>query len=219
MSSNVAATQEVATPGEGNYNRVSSQAVKPRLLIISGPSGAGKSTVVRALLTAHPDLLQRSVSATTRAPRQGEVPGVDYQFWTKEEFQKHRDLGAFLEFKEVFGRGDWYGTLRREVVEGNRAGRRVLLEIDVEGMKEVLKQDVDAITVFLHPGSMEELERRLRLRGTDTPESIERRLEVAKREMDSQSLYQYEVINVDKDQAIAEIRDLLIKHDSKKPSL
>lgn len=218
MWSETGAMPSAAAPVQGNQYRVTSSVVRPRLLIISGPSGAGKSTVVRALLAAQPDLLQRSVSATTRAPRQGEVPGVDYQFWTKEEFQKERDQGAFLEFKEVFGRGDWYGTLRREVVDGNRAGRRVLLEIDVEGAKEVLKQDVDAITVFIHPGSMEELERRLRLRGTDSQESIQRRLEVAQREMDAKPLYQYEVINDDKERAIAQIREIVTTHDSKKPT-
>lgn len=211
----MASMPPAAAPFKGKQGRVTSQVAKPRLLIISGPSGAGKSTVVRALLEAHPNLLERSVSATTRAPRTGEVPGVDYHFWTAEEFQSHRDRGDFLEFKEVFGRGDWYGTLRCEVEEGNRAGRRVLLEIDVEGMKEVLKQDVDSITVFLHPGSMEELERRLRLRGTDSPEAIQRRLEVARREMESLPLFEHEVINDDKDRAIAEIRDLLIKHDLK----
>jgi guanylate kinase len=211
-----AATWSAAALKQGKPGRVTSPSVKPKLLIISGPSGAGKSTVVRALLEAHADLLQRSVSATTRAPRAGEVPGVDYHFWTKEAFQKHRDQNAFLEFKEVFGRGDWYGTLRREVEEGNRAGRRVLLEIDVEGMKEVLRQEVDAITVFLHPGSMEELERRLRSRGTDSAEAIQRRLEVARREMESIPLFQFEVINDDKERAIAEIRDLLIQHESQK---
>jgi guanylate kinase len=119
-----------------------------------------------------------------------------------------------LECKEVFGRGDWYGTLRREVEEGTRLGRRVLLEIDVEGMKEILKQNVDAITVFLHPGSMEELERRLRARGTDSEAAIARRLEVAKAEMASLPLFQHEIINDDKSRAIAAIRQLIINADS-----
>jgi guanylate kinase len=193
--------------------RVSSQPTKLKLLIISGPSGAGKSTVVREILTMCPDLVQRSVSATTRAPRAGEVDGVDYHFWTKERFLSERQRNAFLESKEVFGRGDWYGTLRTEVEAGTRAGRRVLLEIDVEGMKEVIKHDVDAITVFIHPGSMEELQRRLRARGTDSDEAIRRRLEVAKAEMESLPLFQHEVINDDKQRAIAAIRDLLKEHN------
>jgi guanylate kinase len=193
---------------------VSSAAPKLRLLIISGPSGAGKSTVVREILATAKDQVQRSVSATTRAPRNGEINGVDYHFWTKERFQQYRDQDAFLECKEVFGRGDWYGTLKQEVEEGTRAGRRVLLEIDVEGMKEVLKQNVDAMTIFIHPGSMEELERRLRARGTDSEDAIKRRMEVARREMESLPLYQHEVINDDKARAIAEIRQLLAKQNS-----
>src|SRR6187551_837559 len=104
--------------------RVSSQPTKLKLLIISGPSGAGKSTVVREILATCPDLVQRSVSATTRCPRPGEVSGVDYHFWTKEHFESERKRNAFLECKEVFGRGDWYGTLRTEVEAGTRAGRR-----------------------------------------------------------------------------------------------
>lgn len=164
---------------------------------------------MREILRSCPDLVQRSVSATTRAPRNGEVEGVDYHFWTKEQFEKQRKQNAFLECKEVFGRGDWYGTLRSEVEEGTRAGRRVLLEIDVEGMKEVLKQEVDALTIFLHPGSMEELERRLRARGTDSAEAIRRRLEVAKEEMKSISLYQHEIINDDIERAVLAIRQLL----------
>lgn len=192
---------------------VSVPTTKLKLLIISGPSGAGKSTVVREILATCPDLVQRSVSATTRLPRAGEVDGVDYHFWTKEQFERERLGDAFLECKEVFGRGDWYGTLRTEAEAGTLAGRRVLLEIDVEGMKEVLKQNVDAITVFLHPGSMQELERRLRARGTESDEAIRRRMEVAKAEMESLPLFQYEVINDDKDQAIAKIRSLLTKHN------
>lgn len=199
---------------EWNQRSVSSPETKLKLLIISGPSGAGKSTVVRELLTTCPDLLQRSVSATTRPPRAGEVDGVDYHFWTKEQFERERRANGFLECKEVFGRGDWYGTLRREVEEGTRLGRRVLLEIDVEGMKEILKQNVDAITVFLHPGSMEELERRLRARGTDSEAAIARRLEVAKAEMASLPLFQHEIINDDKSRAIAAIRQLIINADS-----
>jgi guanylate kinase len=198
-----------ATRNDWKNARVSSPATKLKLLIISGPSGAGKSTVVRALLSAYPHLVQRSVSVTTRPPRPGEVPGVDYHFWTKDQFLAERDNDAFLEYKEVFGRGDWYGTLRREVEAGTKAGRRVLLEIDVEGMKEVLAQGVDALTVFIHPGSMQELEKRLRARATDSEEAIQRRLEVAQREMDALPLFQHEVINDDKNRAVTAIAQLL----------
>lgn len=213
MSSNPATmattSAGTATRNDWTHPRVSSSATKPKLLIISGPSGAGKSTVVRALLTSYPHLVQRSVSVTTRQPRPGEVPDVDYHFWTKEQFQAERERDGFLEYKEVFGRGDWYGTLRREVEAGANTARRVLLEIDVEGMKEVLSQDVDALTIFIHPGSMEELEKRLRARGTDTEDAIRRRLEVAQREMDALTLFQHEVINDDIDRAVLAIAQLL----------
>jgi guanylate kinase len=202
-------TAGTTTRNDWNNARVSSPATKLKLLIIAGPSGAGKSTVVRALLSGYPHLVQRSTSVTTRAPRPGEVPGVDYHFWTKDQFLAERDNDGFLEYKEVFGRGDWYGTLRREVEAGAKAGRRVLLEIDVEGMKEVLAQDVDALTVFIHPGSMQELEKRLRARATDSEEAIQRRLEVAQREMDALPLFQHEVINDDKDRAVTAIAQLL----------
>ena len=104
-----------------------------KLVILSGPSGAGKSTVVRELLATCPLPLELSVSATTRLPRAGERDGVDYHFLSREEFALRRERGEFLECKEVFGRGDWYGTLAAPVTAGLRAGKWVLLEIDVEG--------------------------------------------------------------------------------------
>src|SRR5687767_7450301 len=104
-----------------------------KLAIISGPSGAGKSTVVKQLLATCPLPLELSVSATTRDPRPGEQAGIDYHFLTREEFARRRAAGEFLECKEVFGRGDWYGTLHNVVTAGLAAGKWVILEIDVEG--------------------------------------------------------------------------------------
>jgi guanylate kinase len=179
------------------------------LVIISGPSGAGKSTVVRRLVQVSPIPLKRSVSATTRAPRAGEVDGVDYHFLSREEFdRRHRD-GQFLECKEVFGRGDWYGTLRAEVTSGQAEGKWVLLEIDVAGAQSVLAEVPDALTIFLHPGSSEELERRLRNRGTETEASLARRLQVARAEMTRIGQYQYEVVNDSVERAVKEICDIL----------
>ena len=178
-------------------------------MIISGPSGAGKSTVVRQVLARCPLPLQLSVSATTRRPRPGETDGVDYHFLSREEFQRRRENGEFLECKEVFGRGDWYGTLRDTVSTGLNQGKWVVLEIDVEGALSVLEQCPDAITIFIHPGSREELERRLRDRGTDSDEAIRRRLEVADREMQFKDRYRFEVINDQVDRAVAEICDIL----------
>lgn len=180
-----------------------------KLVIISGPSGAGKSTVVRRLLEVCELPLKLSVSATTRAPRPGEIDGQDYHFLTVAEFQRRREKGEFLESKEVFARGDYYGTLRSETASGLSRGKWVILEIDVEGALAVLEQEPTAVTIFLHPGSMAELERRLRSRGTDSEPSIQRRLEVARREMAALDRYRYEVVNDTVDRAVQEICEIL----------
>lgn len=180
-----------------------------RLVIVSGPSGAGKSSVLKALLDRCALPLMMSVSATTRAPRPNEVDGVDYFFLSPEEFQSRQNAGEFLESKEVFGRGHWYGTLRDPVTTGLNAGKWVVLEIDVEGARTVVEQTPDAVTIFLHPGSTEELERRLRDRGTDSERAIQRRLEVAASEMQAISTYRHEVINDTIEQAADEICRLL----------
>ena len=180
-----------------------------RLVVISGPSGAGKSTVVRELLTACQLPLALSVSATTRRPRPGEVDGVNYFFISHDEFARRRAAGEFLECKEVFGRGDWYGTLQSQVASGLAAGKWVLLEIDVEGTLSVLDQHPEVITIFLHSGSLEELERRLRQRNTESEDSLRRRLEVARRELSFKDRYRHEVINRDVPQAVREICEIL----------
>ncbi len=189
-----------------------SGSLQGKLVIISGPSGAGKSTVVRQLLDTCTLPLQLSVSATTRPPRVGERDGVDYHFIAQDEFCRRRDAGDFLEWKEVFGRGDLYGTLRSETTSGLAAGKWVILEIDVEGALTVLEQHPEAITIFVHPGSMDELERRLRGRGTETAESIQRRLAVARRELDCRDRYRFQVINDSKDRAVQEICQILLSH-------
>ncbi len=183
-----------------------------RLVIISGPSGAGKSTVVRQLLQQCPLPLMLSVSATTRPPRPAEQDGIDYHFLSEQEFRQRRDTDDFLEWKEVFGRGHLYGTLRSQTEAGLASGKWVVLEIDVEGALTVLHQHGDAITVFLHSGSMEELERRLRTRGTESEESVQRRLDVARREMACRDRYRYEVINDTVDRAVQEICDIFMSH-------
>ena len=180
-----------------------------KLIAISGPSGAGKSTVVRRLLAECPAPRMLSVSAATRPPRPGERDGVDYHFLSRDEFERRRQAGKFLECKEVFGRGDWYGTLASEVAAGLAAGKWVVLEIDVEGTLAVLEKQPDTITIFLHPGSLDELERRLRGRGTESEESLRRRLEVARREMEFVGRYRHEVINHSIDQAVREICEII----------
>ena len=180
-----------------------------QLVIISGPSGAGKSTVVRRLLSECDLPLTLSVSATTRPPRPGEEDGVHYFFLAPDEFRRRRVAGEFLECKEVFGRGDWYGTLQSQVAAGLEAGQWVILEIDVEGTLAVLERFPETLTIFIHSGSMEELERRLRQRNTETEESLQRRLEVARRELTFISRYRHQVINRDVAEAVREVCDIL----------
>lgn len=180
-----------------------------RLVILSGPSGAGKSTVVRELLRTCELPLTLSVSATTRPPREGEVHGRDYYFMSRDEFARRRAADEFLECKEVFGQGNWYGTLRSVVDEGLQAGKWVILEIDVQGALSVLEQRPGTISLFVHPGSQAELERRLRRRGTETEQSIARRLQVAADEMTYVSQYDFEVINRDVSETVQQICQLL----------
>ena len=180
-----------------------------QLVIISGPSGAGKSTVLERLIAECPLPLAMSVSATTRAPRAGEQDGVHYQFLSHEEFARRREAGEFLECMEVFGRGDWYGTPLGEVSTGLEAGKWVILEIDVDGALAVLETFPQAITIFVHPGSMQELERRLRARGSESEESLRRRLEVARRELTFIDRYRHEVVNDEVSAAVRRICEIL----------
>jgi guanylate kinase len=184
-----------------------------KLIIISGPSGAGKSTVVRRLMQACPLPIELSVSVTTRAARQGEADGRDYHFVSKERFQELRTQDAFLECKEVFGRGDWYGTLRKTVDNGLSEGKWVLLEIDVQGAICVMEQCPNALSFFVHPGSLDELEVRLRRRATDSEEAILRRLQVAADELQAVSHYRYEIINREVEHSVQEICRLLQNHN------
>jgi guanylate kinase len=182
-----------------------------RLVIISGPAGAGKSTIVRRLLHECRAPLRLSVSATTRPRRPQEADGIDYHFLSPEEFASRRAAGEFLECKEVFGRGDWYGTLKSEVASGFATGNWVVLEIDVDGAASVLEAHPEAVTIFLHTGSLDELERRLRGRGTETEAAIQRRLEVARHELARKDMYRHEVVNHTLDQAVKDICQILLQ--------
>lgn len=179
-----------------------------RLIVVSGPSGAGKTTVLKEVFARCPRLVP-SVSATTRPPRPGEVHGVDYYFLSPEEFAARRERGEFLECFEVFGSGHWYGTLESEVAPRLAAGKWVILEIDVDGTLAVLERYPDTVTLFVRPDSIEDLERRLRRRGTESEAAIQRRLEVARRELGYVDHYQYVVINRSVDQAVDDILQIL----------
>lgn len=176
-----------------------------RLFIFSGPSGAGKTTVLRQVLQQSQHPLVMSVSATTRPPRRGEEDGVDYHFLSDTDFQRKRAGGEFLECFEVFGRGYWYGTLAESVTASLTAGQWVVLEIDVQGRAKVVEKYPEAVTFFVRPPSVEVLEQRLRDRGTENEETIQRRLEVARHEWPHGREYTYEIINQSIDQAVDEI--------------
>jgi guanylate kinase len=180
-----------------------------KLVVISGPSGVGKSTVVKEVLARFGGRLRRSVSATTRPPRPGEHNGVDYYFLSDEEFSRRREAGEFLECIEVFGHGHWYGTLWKEVRPSLEAGQWVILEIDVEGAQHALRQFAEAVTIFIRPEDMVELERRLRVRGTENEAAIQRRLGVARREMELAHRYEYQVVNRTVAGAVEEISQIL----------
>lgn len=185
------------------------EAQRGKLLVVSGPSGAGKTTLLQRVLAQASVPLRLSVSATTRKPRPGETPGKHYHFLSPEEFQQRRAAGEFLECCEVYGRGVWYGTLLSEVAPGLERGEWVILEIDVEGTRSVLQQMPQAATIFIHGGSVEELERRLKARGTESPAEVERRLDVARRELAAQDLYRFHVANRDLESAVQEFLRVL----------
>ena len=181
-----------------------------KLVIISGPSGVGKSTIVKQLLEQCELPLELSISATTRPPRADDQPGVNYHFMTAEEFRERVVNEEFLEYVEVFGRGYWYGTLKEQVSTGLNRGKWIILEIDIAGAAKVLQAHPEALTIFIHPGNLSELQRRLEKRGTETPESLGRRLEVAQQELSAASNYQNIVTNNTVDQAVTSICQLLL---------
>jgi guanylate kinase len=182
-----------------------------KLVVVSGPSGVGKTTVLRQLMATCRLPLVASVSATTRPPRQGEVNGSDYHFLSEEEFHRRRERGEFVECYEVYGAGWWYGTLASEVTAGLEAGKWVGLGIDVHGAFSVVSQYADAVTIFLRPSSLEQLECRLRGRNTEDEQSIQRRLEQARNELDLAGWYRHQVVNDDLERAVREICDILIR--------
>lgn len=172
------------------------------LYVISGPSGAGKGTLVERLLSRVPDIWV-SVSATTRAPREGEVEGVHYFFLSPEQFQETVDADGFVEWARVHS--NCYGTPVAPIQEHLAAGTDVLLEIDVQGGFQVRDRFPDAKLVFVAPPSMEVLEQRLRGRGTDPEDVIAQRLHNAGAEMDASARYDLVIVNDDLDKATDEL--------------
>jgi guanylate kinase len=182
---------------------------KGKLIIFSAPSGSGKSTLVQYLLTQVPGFAF-SISATSRAPRGAEKDGVDYYFLSLEEFQQRVAEDAFLEWEEVYP-GQCYGTLKTEVEKSWSVGDAVAFDIDVVGGKNLKAQFGDqALALFIQAPSIEELERRLVARGTDSPEKNKLRIEKASWEMNQSEYFDHIIINDDLDRAKAEAKKLLV---------
>ena len=180
---------------------------KGLLLVVSGPAGVGKGTVNSTLIERNADI-RMSVSATTRAPRPGEINGVHYFFKSEEEFKKMIDEGAFLEYMHVFDM-HYYGTPKSFVEQELAEGRSVILEIDVHGAMRVKAAYPDAVLIFIAPPSMSELKSRLIHRGTESTEAIERRFETAYEELEYVRQYDYVVVNDILDLAIARAEQII----------
>ncbi len=180
-----------------------------RLVVLVGPSAVGKSTVVERVRALAPDLYF-SVSATTRDPRPGEVDGRDYLFVTRSDFDAMIDRGELLEWADIHGGLQRSGTPAGPVLAALAAGRPVLVEVDLAGSRLVREALPEAVEVFLAPPSWAELERRLRGRGTETPEVIARRLATARVEMDAADEFRHVVVNDDVDASARQLVNLLI---------
>lgn len=184
---------------------------RARTFVVSGPSGVGKGTLV-ALLRERVVSLGLTVSATTRGPRPGEVDGVAYYFLSDEEFDRRVAAGDFLEWAWVHGHR--YGTLRQEVERVTGSGSSVVLEIDVQGGLMVRERVPEAVLVFVEPPSMDELERRLRGRGTESEADIERRLANAREEMAQAPLYDVRIVNDDLERACLELQQVIDTYEN-----
>lgn len=178
---------------------------KGRLFVISGPSGAGKGTICKAI--AENDDVRLSVSMTTRSPREGEVHGTSYYFVEKEEFQKIIDERGFLEYAEVYG--NFYGTPKQEVLDLMNEGLDVVLEIDVQGALQIKEVYPEGIFIFILPPSMAELRKRITNRGSETEESLERRLGEAMNEVAYIGKYDYCVVNEEVDEAVNRVAAII----------
>lgn len=185
---------------------------KGKTFIISGPSGVGKSTVLKALFEGRDDLYF-SVSATTRAPREGEIDGVHYHFIEPEEFMQWINDDAFLEYAQYVG--NFYGTPKKFVDAAMDEGKDVILDIEVQGAMQVYAKRPDTVRIFIAPPTWEELERRLTKRGTDSPEKIQQRLLRAKVEMKTAADYDYFVINDTVQTAVAELKAIMLAEHCK----
>lgn len=183
--------------------------IRGHLFIISAPSGAGKTTLAKAVLGRHGDM-RYSVSYTTRKPRATEQDGADYHFISKQDFEKGIKKGQWAEWAEVYG--NYYGTSDQFIVNGLSSGRDILLDIDVQGTIQILKKYPDSITIFILPPSIKILKKRLEMRGTDSPQVIDRRLAYARHEMAQKNLYRHVIVNDNLSKAIEELSAIIEKY-------
>ncbi len=190
---------------------------RPLMIVVSAPSGCGKSTLCNRLVDEFPNIVY-SVSCTTREPRGGETDGVDYFFLSKKEFKERIKNGEFMEHAKVHG--NFYGTLEDTILFAMEEGKHVLLDIDVQGVKQIRESLVRLdprhpirrgfTDIFISPPSMEELERRLRGRGTDSDEVIKKRLENAAGEMALASEYSFQIVNDDLEHAYHDLKTVIL---------
>lgn len=184
------------------------------LIVLSGPSAAGKNTLLNALMERLSDI-KYSVSATTRAPRPGEQDGVNYYFLTREEFERRAAQGEFLEWAEFCG--NLYGTPRKYVEEVLASGQDIIMDIDIQGAKQVRKAMPEAVSVFLMPPSAEELRKRIVKRGKDSEEAIRQRLSQVDREIQAVFDYDYVILNDDLERAVGRLVSIILAERSRVP--
>lgn len=198
MCYNIYSKNTIRTAGEGM--------ARGKLYVISGPSGAGKGTICKRILEEDSNI-RFSVSMTTRAPREGEQDRVDYYFVTREEFEKLLAEGGLLEHNLYVN--NYYGTPRKQVVQWLEEGHDVILEIDYHGAFQVRKTYPEAVLVFILPPSVEELRERILCRGSETRETLKRRLEEAMNDLAQADKYDYRVVNEDVDAAVREVQQIM----------
>jgi len=190
-------------------SKIGTKDKKGALFIVSAPSGAGKTTLCKAIRNRFPDI-GYSVSHTTREPREGEKDGIDYHFITTDDFEKKIRQDKWAEWARVHG--NYYGTSADFLNRCMDSGQDILLDIDVQGMRQIIAGFPDSITFFIMPPTLEILRERIETRGTDTKEVIERRIKNARAEMDLRHLYRHVLVNDQLDAAIAELATLIASY-------